>query len=145
MANDNVALARRWFEEVWNQGRTATIDELFAGDGEMHGVGGPGHHLRGPAGFREAYDQLKGAFPDIRFTIDEAIAERDLVAIRWTATATHRGDHLGMPATGKPVTVSGMGFARISEGKIVETWNNWDMMGMMQQLGQVTGPDQRQP
>jgi steroid delta-isomerase-like uncharacterized protein len=136
MADDNVALARRWFEEVWNQGRTATIEELFAADGRMHGIGSGGDVVHGPAGFRAHYDQLKGAFPDIRFTIEEAIAERDMVAVRWTATATHQGDHLGMPATNKPVTITGMGFARIRDGKIVETWNNWDMMGLMHTIGQ---------
>ena len=137
MPNDNVALARRWFEEVWNQGRTATIDELFAADGRMYGIGSGGDVLHGPAGFRTAYEQLKGAFPDIRFTIEEAIGERDLVAVRWTATATHQGDHLGPPATNKPVAITGMGFARCRDGKIVETWNNWDMMGLMHTIGQT--------
>lgn len=137
MANDNIALTRRWFEEVWSQGRRETIDELFAADGRMHGVGGPQDVVHGPAGFRAQYEPLKGAFPDIRFTIEEAIAERDLVAIRWTATATHQGDHLGMPATQKPVTVTGMGFARFRDGKIVEAWNNWDMMGLMHAIGQT--------
>ena len=91
----------------------------------------------GPEGFRPDYDRLRGAFPDIRFTIEEIISERDIVALRWTARMTHRGDHLGMPATNKPLTVTGMGFARVRDGKVVEAWNNWDMMGLMHGIGQT--------
>lgn len=135
MTADNIALTRRWFEEVWNQGRTETIYELFAADGRIHGVGGPGDTAHGPEGFRAIYDKLKGALPDIRFTLDEVIGERDLVAVRWTARATHAGDHLGVPATNKPVTFTGMGFGRFHDDKLVESWNNWDMLGMLQAIG----------
>ncbi len=135
MAESNIAVARRWFEEVWNQGRTETIGELLAPDGVMYGIAHGGHVVRGPQEFRAAYDQLKGAFPDIRFTIEEAIGEGDIVALRWTARAMHRGDHLGVPATHKALTITGMGFARIRDGKILETWNNWDMMGLMHTIG----------
>lgn len=78
---------------------------------------------------------MKTAFPDIHFTIDQIISERDIVALRWTATATHAGDTLGVAATQKPVTITGMGFARVRDGKIVAAWNNWDMMGMMHTIG----------
>jgi steroid delta-isomerase-like uncharacterized protein len=138
MADKEIMVVRRWFEEVWNQGRVELMDELLAADAPVHDISAPGDIVLGPAGFRPAYEKLRGAFPDIRFTIDEAISERDLVAARWTARMTHRGDQLGVPATNQPVTVSGISFVRVRDGKAVEAWNSWDMMGLMQQIGQIT-------
>jgi steroid delta-isomerase-like uncharacterized protein len=135
MAEAEVAVIKRWFEEVWNQGREETIDELLAPDAPVYGVGHGADFVRGPDGFRPAYQQLKGAFPDIHFTIEDAVSERDMVALRWTATATHAGDGLGFAPTQKPVTITGMCFARVQNGKLVEGWNNWDMMGLMHEIG----------
>ena len=101
-------------------------------------IGAPGEVRRGPEGFRPVYEKLRGAFPDIRFTIEEIISERDIVALRWTARMTHRGPHLGFAPTDAAVTVGGMGFARVRNGQVVEAWNSWDMMGMLQQLGQIS-------
>ena len=137
MGQAEVKIARRWFEEVWNQGRTEAIPELLAPDAAFSDAAAPGDVRRGPEGFRPVYEKLRGAFPDIRFTIHEAISQRDLVALRWSAQMTHCGDHLGCPATNKPVTVGGMSFARIRDGKAVKVWNSWDMMGLMQQIGQI--------
>jgi len=137
MAEADVNLLRRWFEEVWNEGRTELMGELLAADAPVHGVGGGNDVVHGPAGFLPAYEQLTGAFPDIRFTVEQAISEGELVALRWTARATHSGDHLGMPATGRQVTVTGMVFARVRDGKMIEGWNNWDMMGLMHAIGQA--------
>jgi len=137
MTSAPVDVARRWFEEVWNRGRTELISELLAADAMMYDLGAPADVQRGPEGFRRVYDKLKGAFPDIRFTIDEILSERDTVALRWTARMTHSGDHLGCPATDNPVTIGGMSFARIRDGKAVEVWNSWDMLGLLHQIGQV--------
>jgi len=138
MPEQEVAVVRRWFEEVWNQGRVELMPELLAADAPVYDVGAPGDVARGPDGFRPAYEKLRGAFPDIHFTIDEAISERDVVAVRWTARMTHCGDQLGCAPTNNPVTVSGMSFARVRGGKAVEAWNNWDMMGLLQQIGQIS-------
>jgi steroid delta-isomerase-like uncharacterized protein len=138
MPEQEIAVVRRWFEEVWNQGRVELMPELLAADAPVHDVGAPGDVACGPDGFRPAYEKLRGAFPDIHFTIDEAISERDVVALRWTARMTHCGDQLGCAPTNKPVTVTGMSFARIRDGKAVEAWNNWDMMGLLQQIGQIS-------
>jgi steroid delta-isomerase-like uncharacterized protein len=135
MSEANINLLRRWFEEVWNQGRPELMGELLAEDGAVYGVGGGNEMVRGPAGFLPGYQQLKGAFPDIHFTIEEAICQGDIVAVRWTARATHQGDHLGPPATGKEINITGMSFARVRDGKLVEGWNNWDMMGLMHTIG----------
>ena len=140
MTSANIQVVRRWFEEVWNRGRVELIPELLAADAPIYDVGAPGEVRRGPDGFRPAYEKFRGALPDIQFTIEEIISERDLVALRWTARATHRGPQLGFAPTDSPVTVGGMSLARVRNGKIVEGWNNWDMMGLLQQLGQISLP-----
>ena len=129
----NAAILRRWFEEVWNQGREATIDELLAPDALGHGLGE--EPIRGPAGFKPFWSQLRGAFPDIHFTVEHTIEEGDMAAGSWTATMTHRGDHLGMPATNKALTLTGMVLVRVRDGRMVEGWNNWDQHLLNRELG----------
>jgi steroid delta-isomerase-like uncharacterized protein len=132
-------LLRRWFEEVWNERRGELMEEISSPDIVCHGTGRPGEDLRGlDEGFRPFYNKMLGAFPDIRFTIEAAIRDGDTEALRWTAHMTHSGDHLGIPATKKPATVTGMVFAKLENGRIVEAWDNWDMMGMVNQIGKIT-------
>ena len=135
MSNENVALIYRWFEEVWNKGRAEAIDEMFAVDGIAHGLGEAGVDVEGPAGYKPFFEKLRGAFPEFELTIEDTIAEADKVAARWTARMTHRGDQLGIQATGKQVTVTGMSIVRIKDGQITEAWNNWDIFELMQQVG----------
>jgi steroid delta-isomerase-like uncharacterized protein len=139
--DENKALAHRWFEEVWNKGRAEAIDEMLDPNVIVHGLGKDGTDLRGPAGFKSFHEKFIGAFPDIRITVEDVIAEGDRVAIRFSGSASHRGDHLGVPATQRPVTFTGMGFIRCRNGKIVEGWNNFDAMGLMQQIGAVPPAD----
>jgi steroid delta-isomerase-like uncharacterized protein len=135
MSADNETLMRRWFEEVWNKGRAEAIDELFAGDGIAHGLGDS--KLVGPEGFKPFHQQFMGAFPDIRITIDDMILQGDKVAVRFSIRGTHRGDHLGVPATHRTVSFSAMSFVRWRDGKIVEGWNSVDMLSMLQQIDAV--------
>ena len=137
MSQANKDLVRRWFEEVWNKGRTSAIDELFAANGVFHGLG---EEMRGPDAFKPFYVAYRGAFPDVNVRIDDIIAEGDVVALRWTCTATHRGGTLGFAATERRIEFTGMGFARIANGKLVEGWNNFDRLGMFEQLGIVNVP-----
>lgn len=134
MSTANVQVMQRWFEEVWNQGHLSAIDELFAADGIAYGLGEAGRDVRGPAAFKPFVQRLRGAFPDLHITVDDAIEQDTRVAVRFTATMTHTGDDLGFPATGRPARVSGITFARIHHGQIAEGWNNWDIHGLMQQL-----------
>ncbi|HVF28929.1 MAG TPA: ester cyclase [Pyrinomonadaceae bacterium] len=140
MSTENAALMRRWFDEVWNKGRTEAIDEMFAADGIAYGLGEAGVDVRGPAAFKLFVERMRGAFPDFELTIDDTITEGDKVAARWTARMTHQGDHLGLPATGKQVVITGMSIIRVRDGQIVEGWNNWDISGLMQQLGAYRPP-----
>ena len=130
----NADLARRWFEEVWNQKREATIDELFAADGIAYGLGEGGRQLPGPQAFRQFWRKMIGAFPDIHINIEDAISEADRTALRFTFTGTHRGDQLGMPPSGRQIRVTGMSFTRWRNGKIAEGWNEFDVAALLQQI-----------
>jgi steroid delta-isomerase-like uncharacterized protein len=133
---NGAALLRRWFEVVWNERREDLMEEFAEPNVVAHGVSGPKDLTQGLEAFRVLYRKLRGAFPDVHFTVDEAIAERDVAAVRWTARMTHAGDDLGFPATQKRFEISGMTFARIENGKIAEAWDNWDMLGMMNAIGE---------
>ena len=130
------AFMRRWFEEVWNKGREEAIDEMFAEDGVAHGLDdGTGEPLRGASGFKPFFHNFRNAFPDIQVVVEDLIAEGDKVAARCRVRATHAGDSLGFAATQRPMEITGIAIVRIADGKIVEAWNNFDFMGMFQQLG----------
>ena len=137
MSSDNKALVHRWFEEVWNKGRAAAIDEMMATRCVVHGLG---PDLHGPEGFKPFHTSYRDAFPDVKVKIDDVVSEGNIVAARWSGTGTHRGNGLGFPATGRPVNFTGMLFVRIDNGKLVEGWNNFDQLGMLQQLGIVALP-----
>ena len=137
MSAENKVLCRRWFEEVWNKGREAAIDELLAADGLAYGLGERGQALRGPEPFKGFYRVFRGAFPDLHLTIDDMLAEGDKVLVRFSGTGTHQGDHLGVPATRRPVTFTGMTLVRCQDGKLVEGWNNFDLYGLLTQVGAV--------
>src|SRR5438552_7871593 len=105
-AKENVALMRRWFEEVWNQGKMETVNELLSEDAVGMGQGEPGVEIHGPADFIPFVNRIRGAFPDVKLSVEDAFGARDKVVVRWSATMTHQGDHLGMPASGKPVRIT---------------------------------------
>jgi steroid delta-isomerase-like uncharacterized protein len=132
---DNVRLARRWFQEVWNEGRMQTVYELFAENGIATGQSEQGEMLRGPKEFAIFVERIRGAFPDIKVMVDDAFGADDRVALRWSATVTHKGDQLGMAATNREVKISGITITRIRNGQIVEGWDNWDRLGPMRQIG----------
>jgi len=134
MSEQNKALAKRWFEEVWNQGRESTIDELFHPQGKAHGFPEPDSILIGPEGFKAIHRAFHNAYGNIHIDIDDIIAEGDRVAIRWTCTMSHTGDGLGFPATGKKTTVPGSSFIHCRDGKLTEGWNFMDLTRTTQQL-----------
>jgi steroid delta-isomerase-like uncharacterized protein len=135
MSAENEALIRYWFEEVWNKGRAEVIDEMFAEDVLIHGLGEGGSDLHGPDAFKVFHSQFMGAFPDIHITVEDVLSGEDRTAARFSGTATHTGPHLGVEATGKKVTFTGMTFTRWRNGQIVEGWNNVDIAGILQQVG----------
>jgi steroid delta-isomerase-like uncharacterized protein len=132
-------LMRRWFDEIWNQGRIESVDELLAQDAVMWGIGRPDQSSRGGAEFKEFYHRQRSATPDVKITLDQVVQEGDTAFARWTATMTHTGEGFGVAPTNQTITLSGMSACRASNGKIVEGWNNWDQVGMARQLGVLDG------
>lgn len=133
----NKKIAARVITEIWNQGKLATADEIIAAEATNHDPGNPFADEKGPTAFKKLVGMYLEAFPNTTFTIRDQIEEGDKVVTRWTATGTHKGSLMGVPATGKDVAVSGVTIDRIDNGKIVEAWSNWDTLGMLQQLGVV--------
>ncbi len=137
---ENVTMMRRWFQEVWNEGRTQTIYDLLAPDAVGIGELEDGGKLRGPAEFVPFVARIRGAFPDINVVIEDAFGADDKVVLRWFATMTHQGDHLGMPATGEKVRITGTTIVRVVDKQIIEAWDNWDQLAMLKQIGVYERP-----
>ena len=140
MSEENKALVRRTYEEVWNDKNLDVIDEIAAADAVAHNI--PPGFPEGAEGSKAFIGMYLSAFPDTKMTVEDMIAAGDTVVTRWRATGTHNGELMGIPPTGKQVTVTGIGIDRISGGKIVESWGEFDALGMMQQLGVVPMPGQ---
>lgn len=136
MAQENSALIRRWFEEVWNKGNMDAIDEMASPDAIGHGQAQHDIDI-GLKEFRTFAISLRRAFPDFNVTIDQVIEQEDKVVARWTTTMTHKGEFLGVAPTGKKVTITGTSMQRIADGKIVEGWDNWDQLGLLVQIGAI--------
>ena len=134
-SEQNKTIVRRAFEEPW-KGNLEIVDELYASNYVGHDPSMP-EPLHGPKGVKEFISTYRAAFPDARLTVEQQLAEGDLVATRWTGSGTHEGELMGITPTGKQVTVSGLTITRLEGDKIVEAFVNWDTFGMMQQLDAV--------
>ena len=133
----NKSLTRRFFD-AFDAGDLTSAESVFAPDAVVHNVGAP--DPLNLAGFKQLGALFLAAFPDGKHTIEDVISEGDKVITRATYRATHTGDLMGIPPTGKQVNVSAMIIDQIADGKIVETWRMFDQMGMMQQLGVIPTP-----
>jgi steroid delta-isomerase-like uncharacterized protein len=140
MASDPGELSRRIFEEVWNQKNVDAVDGLMASNYLHHDPNEP-TPVSGIAGYKQFIAKYMTAFPDLRFTLDDSIVDGQNVVTRWTVAGTHQGDLPGIPKTGKRITLTGTTIARVENGKFVESWNHWDALGMLQQLGVLPKPD----
>jgi steroid delta-isomerase-like uncharacterized protein len=136
MSETNKTAVRRLFEEVWNKGNLPVTDELFAPNYAHHDSSTPDVG-RGPESEKKRATLYRTAFPDLRLTIEDIIAEGETVTARWSCKGTHKGDLSGIAPTGKQFTISGISIARFTNGKMVEGWVNWDALGLMQQLGVI--------
>jgi steroid delta-isomerase-like uncharacterized protein len=141
MAADLDHLVRRWFEEVWNQGREETVDELFAQNAIAHGLGENAPDAVGPEQFKVFMRNIRAALPGIRIEVEDTVTHGDKIATRFILRGTHSGQGKTYAPSGKPVVVSGISFVRFSNGQIAEGWNNWDHYGMLQQMGVAPGAD----
>lgn len=134
MAQDHKTIVRRVFDEMFNKGDLAVADQLLAPDYVSHDPAFS-DAIRGPDQFKLYVRTYRNAFPDLHLTIDDQIAEGDRVVTRFTARGTHRGELFGIEPTGNRVTTAGITFDRLVNGRIAEAWINYDMLGLMRQIG----------
>ena len=137
MSEENKAIVRRIIED-FNHGYLDSVVELSAPDFIYHGA--PPGVPPTREGWKQLLAMFKTGFPDIHFHIEHLISEGDLVMVRFTGHGTHQGELMGIPATGKEVAFSGVVILRFANGKMVERWEEFDMMGMMMQLGVIPAP-----
>jgi predicted ester cyclase len=139
---ENKKLARRLIDEAWNKGNMAALDELLAADFVSHETPNPFDPPHGEGREGEKQDVLynRTAFPDAYFTIEDQIAEGDLVVTRWTARGAHTGPLGRIPPTGRQATTTGVFIYRFADGKAVERWTNFDALGLLLQLGVLPMP-----
>jgi steroid delta-isomerase-like uncharacterized protein len=135
VSEENKALIRRLYEEAINQNSLQVLDEITSSQVRVHTPFS--QQQAGREGLEEVSTSMLRAFPDYHVTIEDQIAEADKVVTRYIARGTHQGELMGVPSTGKEVSVSGIDIDRISEGQIVEHWSEADVLGMMQQIGAV--------
>ena|ERR1700682_1982749 len=141
MSIDPYTLIHRWFDEVWNQGREETVDELFAPDGIGHGLGEGIADVNGPAGFKVFLRNMRSAFPDVHIGIEDTIVHESKAVVRVVLEGTHLGEGLGLPPTGRRVSITGVVIVRVAGGQIAEGWNSWDQLGLLRQLGAIPAPE----
>lgn len=135
-ADGNKSLNLRWIQ-AFNEGDWASEAACRSADYVAHMSGAPEPlDAASWAGFMQAFTT---AFPDARITVDDSISEGDIVASRWTITGTHRGEFQGVPPTGRNVTINGVDFSRVVNGTIAEHWAQFDLLGLMQQIGAIPG------
>jgi steroid delta-isomerase-like uncharacterized protein len=127
-------LGRRWFDLVWNQGRREAIAELLAPNAVIH----DGHtDTAGPDGFYPFFDRIRGTLSELHVNVHDSFAEGDKICVRWSCSGKHTGGGLGIPPTGVTIHVTGITIVRVAGGKLAEGWQNWDMLGMMQQIQNI--------
>ncbi len=136
---ENKALVHRFLEEVIGKGNLAVADELLAPTYTYHA---PGMEVQSPAAMKQVFTMLRTAFPDWYETVEDLFAEGDKVVFRVIGHGTHQGDFMGIPPTGKRVTMHGIDIVRLEGGKLAEHWAIFDQLGMMQQLGVIPAPGQ---
>jgi steroid delta-isomerase-like uncharacterized protein len=134
MASENKALVRRLYEEVWNKRRVELVDDLMSPSHAMHDNHLPDSGI-GPEAYKRNVARYVTGFPDLRFTVEDLVAENDKVAVCWTISGTHKGEFRGISPTGKKISVDGITIHHIADGKIMDSYASADYLGLMQQLG----------
>jgi predicted ester cyclase len=144
VSEENKAISRRWLEDLFNAGNLNVADEIVAPEHTNHDPTVP-DFPSGPEGLKRVAGLYRDAFPDALFTVEDQIDDGDKVVTRWSVRGTHRGGFLGFYPTGSRVKMTGITIDRISGGKLVESWSNYDALGIMQQIGAGPLPEQAAP
>lgn len=138
MSEQNKAIVRRSFEEVYNRGNLEAVDELVSEDLVIHtGT----RDIKGATHLKQYVRELREAFPDLHLTIDDQVAEGNKVVTRWTATGTHLGAYQGILPTGRHGRMSGIDIDHVVDGRAVECWTISDDLSLLQQLGVIPEPE----
>jgi steroid delta-isomerase-like uncharacterized protein len=138
MSQSNKNLADRFHMDIFQAGNLDAAEQIVTRDFAWHGGFAPPLKPCGIDGVKQVAQAVVNAFPDRKIVHHEAIAEGDRVLIRWSMSGTHRGDLMGIPATGRQMTLTGFDYFRIENGKIAEMWQEADQLSMLQQLGVIT-------
>jgi steroid delta-isomerase-like uncharacterized protein len=141
VSEENKALIQRFVEEAFNKGNVDVANEVYASTFIAHDPTIP-EGQGSPEQVKQFVNTYLGAFPDGHTTVEDLISDGEKVAYRWTFRGTHQGELLGIPPTGKQVTITGITINRVSQGKVEEQWNSFDQLGMLQQLGVAPAPGQ---
>ncbi|MDO8691753.1 MAG: ester cyclase [Dehalococcoidia bacterium] len=137
-AEDKKALVREATYEIWNNGNFGVLEKAYTSDYVSHDTSSP-EPLNAQA-FKESVTLYRAAFPDMLVKVEDEILEGDMLVERWSATCTHRGEFMGLPPTGKKLSLTGISVVRLRADKIAESWENYDALGMLQQLGAAPAP-----
>lgn len=135
--SNNRDIARRFFDEVFNQGKLEVVDQIFARDYVGHSSASFTGPIRGPEGIKQFVTMYRRAFPDINFKFEQVLTAGDNVIVRWTTTGTHRGPLQKLDPTGKQINVTGIGIAQIANGRIRVSHSQVDVLGIVEQIGAV--------
>jgi steroid delta-isomerase-like uncharacterized protein len=137
MPKDNKAIVRRLYDEVWNKRRLEGVDALIS---PSHALNDPlaSDSQVGPKLYKRRVVELTKSFPDLRFTIEDMIAENGKVVVSWIISGTHKSEFMDIPATGRKVSVEGITIHLIANGKILDSYARWDPLGLLRQLGQAS-------
>jgi steroid delta-isomerase-like uncharacterized protein len=136
MPTDNKSIVRRMYEEVWNKRRLEVAGELISPSHAVQLMDAADSGI-GPEAYARNVTQFIRAFPDLKFTLLDMVAENDKVAAFWNISGTHKGEFRGIAPTGKKISVDGITINQLAGGKIMDSYVSWDMWGLMKQLGAV--------
>jgi steroid delta-isomerase-like uncharacterized protein len=134
MSAENKAIIRRLYGEVWNARRLDLVNEIISPSHALHGTNTEGAAI-GPEAYKSTVTRFLTGLPDLRFSIDDMVAEDEKLVVSWNISGTHKGDFMGVPATNKKVSIDGITINHVVNGKIMDSYVSWDALGTLQQLG----------
>jgi steroid delta-isomerase-like uncharacterized protein len=134
MSADNKMLISRLYEEVWNKRKFDVVGEIISPSHALQGPNFSGSSI-GPEAYRHQVALFLAGIPDLRFSVEDTVSEGDKIVACWSISGTHLGEFMGIPATNRKVSFDGMTIHHIAGGKIIDSFSNWDALGLMRQLG----------
>src|SRR5918912_2355114 len=140
MSEENNVKARRLFEEAFGRGDVGVVDEVLDPDFVCYDPNSEAGEVRGSGTIKAEIEYFRNAVPDLTYTVEDQIAEGDKVVTRYTVSGTHQGEFFGVAPTGEQIKMSGISIDRFEGGKMVEEWPEYDLLGVMRQLGAVSAP-----